>query len=228
MPLHDLPLLDLLMETSRRVFVPLTVGGGIRALDMPDGMRISALDVAQEYFKSGADKVSIGMFLVGLFLGSDAVYSSEAYLKRGCVTDGSSSIEEISQAYGAQAVVVSIDPRRVYVKSPEDAPTHTCIKTEAPGPDGQQFCWYECTVKGGREARDLDVVQLATSVQALGAGEILLNCMDRDGSNAGYDLELLKMVRANVRIPVIASSGAGNVVHFAQALEGGADGFSTT
>jgi glutamine amidotransferase/cyclase len=83
----------------------------------------------------------------------------------------------------------------VYVSSPEEAKSHTCIKSEVSGPDGQEYCWYECTVKGGREARDLDVVQLATSVQALGAGEILLNCMDRDGSNAGYDLELLKMVR---------------------------------
>jgi glutamine amidotransferase/cyclase len=62
MPLHDLPLLELLRETSRRVFVPLTVGGGIRALETPGGLRISALDVAHEYFQSGADKVSIGLF----------------------------------------------------------------------------------------------------------------------------------------------------------------------
>jgi imidazole glycerol phosphate synthase subunit HisF len=67
MPLHDQPLLELLRETSRRVFVPLTVGGGIRALEMPDGKRISALDVAHEYFQSGADKVSIGIRIVVYF-----------------------------------------------------------------------------------------------------------------------------------------------------------------
>lgn len=74
--------------------------------------------------------------------------------------------------------------------------------------------WYQCTVKGGREARDIDVVQLTTVCEILGAGEILLNCMDHDGTNEGYDHDLIKLVKSHVRIPVIASSGAGKVEHF--------------
>ena len=79
--------------------------------------------------------------------------------------------------------------------------------------------WYQCTVKGGREARDLDVLELTKSCQALGAGEILLNCMDNDGMNQGYDMDLLKMVKGAVKIPVIASSGAGKVEHFDQVFK---------
>ena len=75
-------------------------------------------------------------------------------------------------------------------------------------------CWYQCTIKGGREPRDLDVVQLVTVCEKLGAGEILLNCMDKDGTNSGYDLELTRMVKDKVTIPVIASSGAGCAEHF--------------
>ena len=74
--------------------------------------------------------------------------------------------------------------------------------------------WYQCTVKGGREARDLDVVQLTTSCAALGAGEILLNCMDHDGMNQGFDIELVSLVKSKIAIPVIASSGAGKPDHF--------------
>ena len=84
------------------------------------------------------------------------------------------------QAYGAQAVVVSIDPRRVYVADPADTERPTA-KTAYPGPAGERYCWWQCTVKGGREGRDIDAVELARAVQELGAGEILLNCIDRDG-----------------------------------------------
>ena len=77
-------------------------------------------------------------------------------------------------------------------------------------------CWYQSTVKGGREGRDIDVVQLVTVCEKLGAGEILLNCMDKDGTNSGYDLELTNMVEEKVTIPVIASSGAGKVEHFCE------------
>ena len=131
---------------------------------------------------------------------------------------GTTSIETIAESYGAQAVVISVDPRRVYVESPE-ATTHNTIKTDYPGPNGERYCWYECTVKGGREGRDLDVIQLATACQALGAGEILLNCMDKDGTNSGYDLELVGCVKKAVQIPVIASSGAGKPEHFSQVVE---------
>lgn len=84
------------------------------------------------------------------------------------------------------------------------------------GPNGERYCWYKCTVKGGRETRDLDVVQLAQGSAALGAGEILLNSVDRDGSKAGFDLRLVDLVCRSVSIPVIASSGAGKVEDFSE------------
>ena len=203
-------MLKILEQTSESVFVPLTIGGGIRDMIEPDGKHIPALKVASEYFRSGADKVSIG---------SDAVYAAESFHQNGGKRDGSTAIEQISKVYGSQAVVVSVDPRRVYVNDPIDAPHHHVISTVIPGPKGEHYCWYQCTVKGGREGRDLDVHQLVTACEALGAGEILVNCMDKDGTNSGYDLELLKDVKSAVRIPVIASSGAGKVEHFTQVFE---------
>ena len=202
-PLEDMPMLEVLKQTSKNVFVPLTIGGGIRDYTDKDGREYNALEVASEYFRSGADKVSIG---------SDAVHIVEEYLKTGQKT-GQSSIEEISRVYGNQALVISIDPRRVYVESPDEA-KHQVIETAVPGPNGEQYCWYQCTIKGGREGRELDAVTLAQVCEKLGAGEILLNCIDRDGTNLGYDLELINAVAEAVSIPVIASSGAGRVEHF--------------
>jgi len=202
-PLEDMPMLEVLRQTSQNVFVPLTIGGGIRDYRDKDGRQYSALEVAAEYFRSGADKISIG---------SDAVLIAEAYLADGRPT-GRSSIEEISRVYGNQAVVVSIDPRRVYVNSPE-AVAHQVIKTAVAGPGGESCCWYQCTIRGGREGRDLDAVTLAQVCEKLGAGEILLNCIDRDGTNLGFDIELINAVATAVSIPVIASSGAGRVEHF--------------
>jgi glutamine amidotransferase/cyclase len=92
---------------------------------------------------------------------------------------------------------------------------HT-LRTEYPGSNGEEYCWYQCTVKGGREGRDLDAYQLAKACEELGAGEILLNCLDRDGTNLGYDLELIQDITEAVTIPVIASSGAGRVQHFSE------------
>jgi glutamine amidotransferase/cyclase len=207
-PLADQPMLEVLRRTSERVFVPLTIGGGIRAFDDSDGRHYSALDVADEYFRSGADKVSIG---------SDAVYAVEAYRARGG-KDGGSAIEEIARVYGNQAVVISVDPRRVYVRSPADTP-HATVETASPGPNGERRCWFQCTVKGGREGRDVDAVELARACESMGAGEILLNSIDRDGTGAGFDLELIRAVREAVGIPVIASSGAGRVEHFAEVFE---------
>lgn len=204
-PLSDQPMLEVLRKTSENVFVPLTIGGGIREFTDSEGRFYSALDVASEYFRSGADKISIG---------SDAVYTVEQYLKTGQRT-GKSSIEQISVVYGAQAVVISIDPRRVYVSSAEDSP-HQVIKTDVLGPNREQYCWYQCTVRGGREGRDIDVVELATVCEKLGAGEILLNCIDKDGTNSGFDIELINLVKDNVSIPVIASSGAGVPDHFTE------------
>jgi glutamine amidotransferase/cyclase len=88
------------------------------------------------------------------------------------------------------------------------------METQFPGPGGEKHCWYQCTIKGGREGRDLDAVTLAKTCEQLGAGEILLNCIDKDGTNSGFDLELINAVKAAVTIPVIASSGAGNAGHF--------------
>lgn len=208
-PLKDQPMLEILKITSENVFVPLTIGGGIREYTDSDGTYYSALDVAHEYFRSGADKVSIG---------SDAVYIVEDILAGKNKKERESSIEQISRVYGNQAVVISIDPRRVYVKSPSDT-HHSVIKTVLKGPKGEEYCWYQCTVKGGREGRDVDVIQLATICEKLGAGEILLNCMDRDGTNSGYDIELIKHVKEHVSIPIIASSGAGNVEHFLEVFK---------
>ena len=128
---------------------------------------------------------------------------------------GKSAIETISRVYGSQAVVISIDPRRVYVSSPEDTPHHV-VETVFPGPRGERYCWYQCTTDGGRKGRELDAVTLARFCEKLGAGEILLNCIDKDGTNSGFDLELIKMVKEAVTIPVIASSGAGKPEHFAE------------
>jgi glutamine amidotransferase/cyclase len=207
-PMKDQPMLDVLRKTSENVFVPLTIGGGIREYTDSEGKYYSALDVASEYFRSGADKISIG---------SDAVYIVEEYLRTGNMT-GTSSIEQISRVYGNQAVVISIDPRRVYVHDP-NATEHNTIKTKFPGSNGEEYCWYQCTVKGGREGRDVDAMQLAQVCEKLGAGEILLNCIDKDGTNSGFDIELVKHISESVSIPVIASSGAGKVEHFSEVFE---------
>ena len=208
-PIADAPMLEILRRTSETVFVPLTIGGGIRDTVDTDGTTVPALEVATLYFKSGADKISVG---------SDAVTAAEQYYESGQKLTGRTAIETISNAYGKQAVVVSVDPKRVYVNSPKDTDHHT-IQTSYPDLAGQKFCWYQCTIKGGRETRDMDVRQLVKAVEAMGAGEILLNCIDKDGSNSGFDLELINDVKDAITIPVIASSGAGNPAHFAEVFD---------
>ena len=204
-PIADLPMLEVLRRTSTTVFVPLTVGGGIRdTVDPGTGQNVSALEVATLYFKSGADKVSIG---------SDAVAAAQEYYASGGKLSGKTAIEQISRAYGAQAVVVSVDPKRVFVHDPSET-SHHAVRTAEPDADGRDWVWYACTVKGGREQVDMDVRQLVRAVEAMGAGEILLNAIDRDGSNRGFDLELVRDVKESVGIPVIASSGAGVPGHF--------------
>ena len=203
-PLEDLPMIEVLKKTSENVFVPLTIGGGIRDYTDASGRTYSALEVAAAYFRAGADKVSIG---------SDAVYSVQDFLETGKKT-GRSAIEQISRVYGNQAVVVSVDPRKVWVNSGQEAPGHHVVRSSETGPEGERFCWYQCTVKGGREGRDIDAVTFAKACEDLGAGEILLNSIDRDGTNSGFDLELVNAVKDAVSIPVIASSGAGCEQHF--------------
>ncbi|KZV27618.1 imidazole glycerol phosphate synthase hisHF, chloroplastic [Dorcoceras hygrometricum] len=204
-PLGDLPMLQVLRYASENVFVPLTVGGGIRDFTDSNGRHYSSLEVASEYFRSGADKISIG---------SDAVYAAEEYLKTKVKT-GKSSLEQISRVYGNQAVVVSIDPRRVYLKQPKDVEFKS-IKVTNPGPNGEEYAWYQCTVNGGREGRPIGAYELAKAVEELGAGEILLNCIDCDGQGNGFDIDLIKLISDAVNIPVIASSGAGAPEHFSE------------
>ena len=217
----DLPMLQVLERASESVFVPLTVGGGIRSYsevdtndDGGEETRVyTALEVASRYFRAGADKVSIG---------SDAVTASEEYVRNGRKKTGRTSIETISDVYGVQAVVISIDPKRSYLKSEDELgpkSNHAVVELtekDGLGPGGERYCWYQCTVRGGRESRDIDAVTVARSCEALGAGEIMLNCIDMDGRCDGYDLPLMRAVSDAVGIPVIASSGAGNPAHFAE------------
>lgn len=165
--IEDLPMLQVLEKASEQVFVPLTVGGGIRGYTEggESGRTFTALEVAARYFRAGADKVSIG---------SDAVTAAEEVVAGGGKLTGQSAIEQISARYGRQAVVVSIDPRRVYLAGPEACPEgHTAVELPEPaGPNGERWCWYQATIKGGREGRPIDAVRLARVCQELGAGYV--------------------------------------------------------
>jgi imidazole glycerol-phosphate synthase len=164
-------------------------------------------------------------------LGSDAVHAAEAYIASGGIKTGQTSIEMISNIYGAQAVVISIDPKRVYVTSKEDVdPKHVVVSlvhdsnnkndpNQQLGPNGETYCWYQCTVKGGRETRDICAVTVCSICQKLGAGEIMLNCIDMDGQGNGYDIPLINAVSNAVSIPIIASSGAGTSQHFVDVFQ---------
>ncbi|KIJ45676.1 hypothetical protein M422DRAFT_67124 [Sphaerobolus stellatus SS14] len=203
-PLQDQPMLAVVRAAAEKIFVPLTIGGGIKDTTDPDGTKRSAVEVAGTYFRAGADKVSIG---------SEAVIAVEKLLASEGIPSGTSAIETIAHVYGRQAVVVSADPRRAYV-DPEiyDGPQKDEVVR---GKDGRTW-WYQCTISGGRESRPLGVVQLAKGVEKLGAGEILLNSIDRDGTGAGFDLDLIRLVKNAVSIPVVASSGAGSPAHFVE------------
>lgn len=115
-------------------------------------------------------------------------------------------IEEIAQRFGNQVLVLSVDARRVLA-----------------GADSRTDSGFEVTTHGGRKSAGLDAIEWAVRAAELGAGEILLNAMDADGTTDGFDLDLIRGVRAEVSIPVIASGGAGAVEHFAPAVEAGAD-----
>jgi cyclase len=162
---------DVVRRTAECVFIPLTVGGGVR----------SAGDV-DTLLRAGADKVGVN---------TAAIARPEL-------------LREISRRFGAQVLVLSVDARRVV-----DGP---------PTPSG-----FEVTTHGGRRGTGIDAVEWAARGEELGVGEILLNSMDGDGTKAGYDLAMLRAVRAAVDVPVIASGGAGALEHFAPAIEAGAD-----
>jgi cyclase len=162
---------EIVRRTAEQVFIPLTVGGGIRSVSDVDAL-----------LRAGADKVGVN---------TAAIARPEL-------------LSEIAERFGRQVLVLSVDARRVI----EGVPT-------ASG--------FEVTTHGGRRGTGIDAVKWAAQAAALGAGEILLNSMDADGTRDGFDLPLIEMVRAAVSVPVIASGGAGSVEHFAPAIEAGAD-----
>ena len=165
-------MIDVVKRTADQIFIPLTVGGGVRTED----------DVNQ-LLRAGADKVSVN---------TAAIARPEL-------------LAELSRRFGSQCIVLSVDARTV----PEG---------EQPTPSG-----WEVTTHGGRRGTGIDAVEWAERGQELGVGEILLNSMDADGTKAGFDLDMVRAVRAAVSIPVIASGGAGAVGHFAPAVHAGAD-----
>jgi cyclase len=161
-------MLDVVRRTAESVFIPLTVGGGVRSVSDVDTL-----------LRAGADKVGV----------------NTAAIARPAL------IAEIAERFGRQVLTLSLDVRR-----------------SADQPSG-----FEVTTHGGRHSAGVDAIVWARQGTELGAGEILLNSMDRDGTKAGFDLELIRAVRAVVDTPVIASGGAGEVTDFPPAIDAGAD-----
>ena len=122
-------------------------------------------------------------------------------------------LTDASKVVGSQAVVIGIDAKRRYVDSPSEAPDKNVIETD------KGFCWFDCSIYGGREFTGIDAIDWAVKCQDLGAGEILLTSMDGDGTKAGYDLDLTKAINDAVDIPVIASGGVGEPKHILEAFE---------
>lgn len=159
---------EVVQRTAEQVFIPLTVGGGVRSVD----------DVSK-LLGCGADKVGVN---------SAAIARPQL-------------IDEIASAFGSQVLVLSLD-----------------VKRSAAAPSG-----FIVTTHGGKRETDLDALAWASEVAERGAGEVLLNSMDADGTLEGFDTELIAAVRELVHIPLIASGGAGDVTHFAPAVAAGAD-----
>ncbi|MDN4479034.1 imidazole glycerol phosphate synthase subunit HisF [Demequina sp. SYSU T00039] len=162
---------DVVRRTAEQVFVPLTVGGGVRAPEDVDRL-----------LRAGADKVGVN---------TAAIARPEL-------------ISEIAARFGNQVLVLSVDARRV--------------RDGVSTPSG-----FEVTTHGGRRGTGIDAVEWARRGAELGAGEILLNSMDADGTTDGFDLDMLGQVREVVGVPLIASGGAGTVQHFIDAAKAGAD-----
>ena len=161
-------ILEVVTKTAEKVFIPLTVGGGIRNL----------ADI-RLLLKSGADKISINTAAV----------------------ENPNLIKKSAEEFGSQCIVVAIDAK----------------KSQKPKANGQWLTW-EVYTYGGRKPTGLDAVMWARKAEELGAGEILLTSMDKDGTKDGYDLELTRAISEAVNIPVIASGGAGNLKHLYEAL----------
>jgi imidazole glycerol-phosphate synthase subunit HisF len=159
---------DVVRRTAEQVFIPLTVGGGVRTVEDIDKL-----------LRAGADKVSL----------------NTAAVERPDV------LGEGALRFGSQCIVLSVDARRA-----DWAPSG-----------------FEVTTHGGRRSADLDLVEWVERGQDLGAGEVVVNSMDRDGTRDGFDLAMLRAVRAAVSVPVVASGGAGLLAHFAPAVAAGSD-----
>ncbi len=159
---------DVVSRTAEQVFIPLTVGGGVRGVDDVDRL-----------LRAGADKVGV---------------NTAAVARPDLLAD-------IANRFGAQVLVLSVDARR----------------------GGDTDSGFEVTTHGGRVGTGIDAVAWAVRAEELGAGEILLNSMDADGTKDGYDLEMISAVRAEVTLPVIASGGAGRASDFPPAVDAGAD-----
>ncbi|WP_221360530.1 imidazole glycerol phosphate synthase subunit HisF [Streptomyces beigongshangae] len=157
---------DVVRRTAEQVFIPLTVGGGVRTGEDVDKL-----------LRAGADKVGV----------------NTAAIARPDL------IREIAERFGRQVLVLSVDARRTDTGS------------------------FEVTTHGGREGTGIDAVEWAHRAAELGAGEILLNSMDADGTKDGYDIEMIEAVRKHVTVPVIASGGAGGLADFPPAVTAGAD-----
>lgn len=162
---------DVVRRTAEEVFVPLTVGGGVRSPEDVDRL-----------LRAGADKVGV---------------NTAAIARPELVT-------EIAERFGSQVLVLSVDARRT-------------------GPGVETPSGYEVTTHGGRRGTGIDAVEWAHRAVELGVGEVLLNSMDADGTTAGFDLEMIRDVRARVSVPLIASGGAGTPEHFVEAARAGAD-----
>jgi len=163
---------DVVRRTAEQVFVPLTVGGGVRSVQDVDRL-----------LRAGADKVGVN---------TAAIARPEL-------------IADIADRYGAQVLVLSADVRR---------------RRDSSGRSTNDF---ELTTHGGRRGTGMDAVEWCARGASLGAGEILLNSMDADGTKAGFDVELIRAVRDAVAVPLVASGGAGSAAHFAPAVRAGAD-----
>jgi cyclase len=162
---------DVVRRTAEQVFIPLTVGGGVREVEDVDRL-----------LRAGADKVSV----------------NTAAIARP------SLVAQIAQRFGSQVLVLSVDTRRV------SGGTSTSSG-------------FEVTTHGGRQRTGIDALEWVQRAEEAGAGEILLNSMDADGTRDGFDLELIERVRAVTHLPLVASGGAGAVADFAPAVRAGAD-----
>lgn len=187
-------ILDVVMRTAEDVFMPLTVGGGIKTLN----------DI-RDLLNAGCDKVSINTTAV-----KDPYFISEA-----------------AERFGSQCIVVAIDAKRVAGNmsgaTGEDWFDDPSLKGVCLQPGADELTWAIST-HGGRQMKLIDAVKWARKMEELGAGEVMLTSMDKDGTKDGYDIELTRAISEAVSIPVIASGGAGNLDHLYEALsEGKAD-----